>query len=631
MPLYDEKGNIIGRAPQAPQQQDAGFLGNLLNSIVDPVSRLGRGISTLTSNRLGTGRNYLDEAENKAYQNPLNIAKDVASVGSLLLPGGGIKGAITSGALGSFGGTYGEDDLVKTLTGTATGAVTGGVLGAAGKGVQKLANRGAAKAAGKIAPEVSNVADRVTKLNTAVDEIASGAKRDPGKLITDFLKKGQIESKPVKGIGGFTRTGDNELLTQRALDAYGIKITNKAKAIDELGKSVGKDIGEAYTKHAKDFGKIFRADDLSSKLDDNLLNSISFEGKVNGQKLDPTEIRTYVTDFFNTRGKDGGLDANDLWKVVKDKREVFNKVSSGKSTKASDLLDAEIYKIAKQQLTESPALEGLRGLNRTYDAVNNTADATFTNRRQGATTRLPFFGSGVGNEAGIGVPVSNTANDLRVRLGNFLDSGAQPSSVANVKSKSADFLQNPRLAAILGPMVSSSMSGGGQPMEQGMPDPQTMGSEIPSAGDNGQAQIMQLLNSGVKPSEIKQLQDIGVLPKTKTNKDLSVTDRKTVAQAQSGVQALSDIANSLGQDQSLLLKSNLPGFLQDSQTKQYQSAITTAKEMIGRLQSGGAISDEEGKNFLSLLPSTFDDATTANQKLQRLSSQLNTILGVYSQ
>lgn len=166
MPLYDENGNQIGEMPatqtrmiQPIQQNQPNFLQGIFGGILNPVDRLVKGAMTvgtqagILGNRVLGGKeggeqarqfarnaygteNFLSRDEQEQYKNPLNVAKDFASVIAL-----GAGGPITGGLLGGFGSTYGQDDLQSTVMGTGIGGLTGGAFKVGGKAFQGLGNK----------------------------------------------------------------------------------------------------------------------------------------------------------------------------------------------------------------------------------------------------------------------------------------------------------------------------------------------------------------------------------------------------------------------------------------------------------------------------------------------------------
>lgn len=125
----------------------------------------------------------------------------------------------------------------------------------------------------------------------------------------------------------------------------------------------------------------------------------------------------------------------------------------------------------------------------------------------------------------------------------------------------------------------------------------------------------------------------GLIPEPK--KELSVTERKTIGAAQSGLSSLDAIQRILDKDptkegyegKGRLLSQITPELLRSSEGKQLQNEISNLSDAIGRMRSGGAINAEEAKRFKSFLPRLGDDDATIRTKLERVREEITTVLG----
>lgn len=99
---------------------------------------------------------------------------------------------------------------------------------------------------------------------------------------------------------------------------------------------------------------------------------------------------------------------------------------------------------------------------------------------------------------------------------------------------------------------------------------------------------------------------------------LNTEDRKRVDNIVMGRQAINDMAKSLaGGENTFSMVGDNP----------FTFARTRWEEAIGRMQSGGAITDEEGKRFRKLIPSVTDSADIQWQKLQKMQQEMDQRLG----
>lgn len=109
----------------------------------------------------------------------------------------------------------------------------------------------------------------------------------------------------------------------------------------------------------------------------------------------------------------------------------------------------------------------------------------------------------------------------------------------------------------------------------------------------------------------------------RTNKPLSATERKALAQATfglRGISALNDIISQAGSAGGLAFNASLPDFLRTPEGRQFQLAAQQVKEALGRLQSGANITKTELELYSSLIPSTFDDPETTAKKLEEIAN-----------
>lgn len=163
-----------------------------------------------------------DEEEQIFRENPLLAGTQYgAGIGAFAVPGGGafgggLKGAIASGAasgtLGGFGGANREEDIARsTAMGGGLGALFGAGTYGIGKGVQALKNKG--RTAGGIVRSSSDDANAILESVTKEGPKAGGEFLTGGKIATDnldelrrtfdALPEGDMTKQAMKSLYGF--------------------------------------------------------------------------------------------------------------------------------------------------------------------------------------------------------------------------------------------------------------------------------------------------------------------------------------------------------------------------------------------------------------------------------------------
>jgi hypothetical protein len=111
-----------------------------------------------------------------------------------------------------------------------------------------------------------------------------------------------------------------------------------------------------------------------------------------------------------------------------------------------------------------------------------------------------------------------------------------------------------------------------------------------------------------------------------TSKPLNATQLQQANNANSGLGDLQTIAQEIQQDPSVLIKDAIPGgglARRLTGTNNYEAAKQNVVDVISRLRSGAAITQDEANRYMGLLPGATDTAESAVQKLQRLSDLLS--------
>jgi polyhydroxyalkanoate synthesis regulator phasin len=101
--------------------------------------------------------------------------------------------------------------------------------------------------------------------------------------------------------------------------------------------------------------------------------------------------------------------------------------------------------------------------------------------------------------------------------------------------------------------------------------------------------------------------------KPEKKKKLGVEEAKTLFNISTAYNAIQDLKDAVKKN---VNKYSIIG------DNEYTESANRFKEGIGRLLSGGAIGDEEGKNFLNLIPTIRDSDETAKRKLEKMDQDL---------
>jgi hypothetical protein len=123
---------------------------------------------------------------------------------------------------------------------------------------------------------------------------------------------------------------------------------------------------------------------------------------------------------------------------------------------------------------------------------------------------------------------------------------------------------------------------------------------------------------------IKTIQTVFELAQPQQTK-LNSTQQQQANNSVSGLQDLQTIASMIQQDPSVLIKDAIPGGAiarNLTGTGNYDAAKQNIVDVISRLRSGAAITADEAKRYMGLLPKAGDSQETALSKIQRLNDLL---------
>lgn len=149
----------------------------------------------------------------------------------------------------------------------------------------------------------------------------------------------------------------------------------------------------------------------------------------------------------------------------------------------------------------------------------------------------------------------------------------------------------------------------------------------PFSVENIQANVQKLLQSGANVKDIQSYLDIaGTMQQiqaaaAKTSPALNATQQQQANNAASGLSDLQTLAQEIQNDPSVLVKDAIPGggiARRLTGTSNYEAAKQNVVDVIARLRSGAAITQDEANRYMGLLPGATDTPQIASQKLQRL-------------
>lgn len=185
------------------------------------------------------------------------------------------------------------------------------------------------------------------------------------------------------------------------------------------------------------------------------------------------------------------------------------------------------------------------------------------------------------------------------------------------------------------PPVDETMIDDGMNIEPSMEDlsaPAPVEEEYdPYAPENIRASAQKIMSQGGTYKDVqefmataKMLQELESTGQPEV-KPLNASQRKEKNNAESAMKDIQGMREALARDSNASLKSNLPGGSLTERltgTTDYSASRKNVVDAIARLRSGAAITEDEAKRYMALLPASFDTPEDANDKLTRLEDLL---------
>lgn len=148
-------------------------------------------------------------------------------------------------------------------------------------------------------------------------------------------------------------------------------------------------------------------------------------------------------------------------------------------------------------------------------------------------------------------------------------------------------------------------------------------------GQEARAAVQQILASGGSLEDatkyVSLLAALNEIDSPATPK-LSATQVQQANNAQSGLSDLQTLSGMLQQDPRIAAKAAIPGgglARRLTGTTDYDAAKQNIVDVISRLRSGAAITNDEARRYMSLLPGAADSAESAQAKIARLTQLLS--------
>jgi hypothetical protein len=606
-----------------------------------------------------------------------------ALAGSVILPGvgtvaGGLLGALLGGAGGGAVGKVAENKLEGNSLGEGVkgAAVENGIFSAGPLRLAKLAG-GAAKAAtvGKAGlSEALNVgAEKAVapgalktaiagKLNKTADGLAQrGMKMNESGFGTKFADRSGEEvgtalrryKVPHLGVDG----AKTQVL-QPGFDAHAAAVTAvgtipKADVLAQVQAQVAKELSSKVPA-SQQFGK-----DVIKEAQGVLDN---FGDHISASELNA--VKSEIAARVNHAATDS---------ASRNTNEVLNRVSgafrgsiNAAADKAGITVDPALAKLGYKSKTVGGLGEEVHNLTDLLAQANKKSRVGSGSSPVGLIPTVAAAGMGGpgGLAAGAATQIINSnagrsalakgADKLATRAAgkagvtaqlpqNMSKAGEGLQAVGGVKG----IIKRDAPLGIAGALMQGNQSGNNIPIDASMAmtatDPSTASIDplsqnidqnasaptdtSPFSPANVEANVQKIMANGGKMSDVKEyLGIVGMMqelaPQTK-EKPLNSTQLQQANNAQSGVDSLNTIYQTLGSNPNASKLAALPGGSLASAltgTGEYKAALANATDVIGRLRSGGAINADEERRFRSLLPGAFDDQKTVQYKLQSLDS-----------
>lgn len=565
-----------------------------------------------------------------------------AALGTALLPGvGTVIGAGLGGFLGGTGGRVAENKVRDDRIGIGDALKEGAFSGVAGAGPIKLAKAasGAVKGATKSATPVASRADNALQgANDALDtpilsKLTGGRTDKAGQRLTESGSG----LKADKNVGGMARLEDQS----QFMSKYTGTPRQQRVSMEGDMKNLSKQVDDVLTKTPIPISGAQVGERLKAAADD-LTNERYLDIDLNNPSVAKI-IERYSQKFASQQDAKG---VNDIVKTLnktatRAQEKLSNPTASPLTAQESAAL--ALKRAGDDVLSDIPEIAPLKkNMAQIFDVTPQVAKQAekgittpffgglkFKAPIQGANAAASKAGAALQGGAEAGTPgVKNFAT--RILAGRVADTATTPMEQQQLPAEAA----NPTAEAALPENI------GGQAEATTAEDilAADTTSNDPFSPENVQATVKSILAQGGKQkdvaeylSNVKMMTELGAGGAGK-EKPLSAEASKIVSNAQTGIQALDDFEGALKDDPSIAGKRVIPGRGMLGGlvggalgTSSADAAANQIVDVIARLRTGAAITNDEAKRFQTFIPQAFDDPATRNQKLNYLRNQFEMV------
>lgn len=563
----------------------------------------------------------------------------------------GIAGGIGGGILGT---------LAAPVAGTAAGAVAGSAGGSAlGEFIENAITGEKDKSKNVVQEGVLGGVFALPPLKAARAGMALA--KGAGKEGVSQALIGGAKQQATRGLA--ERTGNNLLG-----DAWGIQAGTKLfgkpvtpQKANNLQKFVTGTVGVPKTANAdqvfervvnvqNDTGAAIKSAIKSSTLDpkniDTLTSSLSGKfSKVIGANAADNPIALDILTQIKT-----AKSPSELWDVRRRIDDTL--INFGRNPQAGAPGTEQLARIARTEInnTLNKSAPGIAALNKTYSQASDVAELVAGASRTPKGLKLPGFLGSVG-----GRTIQSGRAALGQGIGSIRGGAGDGLSIAGNGSVNKQLgLTVPRLGArqaigqnLFGNPGSKAPSLDEALMQQqgefdpNAVDPNAYGSSVeaevpteqsPYSRENLMADIQRDPENADKYIQYYASLDEIFNPPQVAQKPLSTAAAKDISNAQTGLDAVDLIEQQLGNDPGIQQRGGISGAFNPFGlvsgalgTGEYENARGQARDVIARIRTGAALTNDEAKAFDKFLPQPGDSAATVQQKLSFLRNQFQTV------
>lgn len=380
-------------------------------------------------------------------------------------------------------------------------------------------------------------------------------------------------------------------------------------------------------------------------------NIDSVVSRVDNVRFQPVEVQQLADDFVKDVSKLPGANdamiqrateyATNLTKGINSprsavdfKRQLDDTISYISSPDAATATEQQIAKLLRGKLVDFTN-ERIPGLKKFNDDYYNASDASkYLTQASRASNDLQLFGTTIPGSGGLRKTASSIGGQkVRQALGDTTGDIAE----GEVRKRGFSQFVKPTLQQTGTRVAATGLfgtpfvgNGNALPPESeaavDMGTPGIQGTETPGQSQQFYEAAQRALQAGdLKSYEtlLGMSENAMKFESAGKGKPLSAEASKVIANAQSGLTSLDQVRSMLKNDPSLLGKTAVPfrdqlGGLGASAlgTSSYDTATRNIADVITRLRTGAAITENEEKFYRSQLPQPFDPLETVEQKLQ---------------